>query len=48
MIAEAVGDRLDEAGAIAVAGCGNGLFGRGAHRHHVAAVDLLAAEILRR
>ena len=32
MIAEPVGDRLDEAGALAVTGCGNGRFSRGAYR----------------
>src|SRR3984893_10961810 len=42
MIAEPVGDRLDEAGALAVTGCGNCLFRRGAHRHHIVAIHLLA------
>src|SRR6185437_7656436 len=44
MVAEAVSDRLDQTGAFAVTGCGNGLSGSGAHRHHVAAIDLLAGE----
>src|SRR6516165_660564 len=44
MIAEPVGDRLDEAGAFAVAGCGNGLFSRHAHRQHIVPIDLLASE----
>src|SRR5215831_13362948 len=34
MIAEPVGDRLDEAGAFAAAGGGNGLFSGSTHRHH--------------
>ena len=44
MIAEPVGDRLDEARAFAVAGCGNGLLSRGTHRHRVTPIDLLASE----
>src|ERR1700747_1339950 len=44
VIAESVGDRLDEAGALAIAGCSNGVFCRGAYRQHIAAIDLLACE----
>ena len=44
MIAEPVGDCLDEAGTFAVSGCGNGLFSRGAHRHYVTPIYLLADE----
>ena len=44
MIAEPVGDRLDEAWPLAVTGRGNGVFGRSAHRHDVAAVHLLTGE----
>src|SRR5439155_15765703 len=44
MVAEPVGNRLDEAGAVGVTGGGNGLFSRGAHRHNVIPVDLLTGE----
>src|SRR6516162_10227138 len=44
VIAEPVGDRLDEAGAFAIAGCGHGLFSRHAHRQHIVPIDLLASE----
>src|SRR6476659_6330353 len=44
MIAEPIGNRFDQPRAFAVAGRGHGLFSRSAHRHHVAAVDLLAGE----
>ena len=44
VVAEPISERLDQAGALAVAGGGNRLLGRGAHRDHVIAVDLLAGE----
>jgi hypothetical protein len=42
--AQCVEDRLDEARAFTVAGCGNGFIGRGACRQHIAPIDLLAGE----
>src|SRR5579872_2077980 len=36
VITESVGDGLDEARALAVAGCGNRFFSRGTHREHIA------------
>lgn len=44
MIAEPVGNGLEEAWALTIAGRGNGLFSRGAHRHHVTPIHLLTGE----